>query len=155
MMTAKQFAAYLRKVGRHKFHNQPDAIKAGEDEFLNGIGENFTRQEDPEGARWPEHSPITIMIHGVHPLLILTGKMRSAAMGGSGSVRIVKSDGKRMVVQLGISSKVVPYYRKHQDGTRRIPRRRFYFLHRSKRPSVVRAIQTKVRAKIRGDLKWR
>lgn len=155
MMTAKQFATYLRKIGRHKFHQQPEAIKAGEDEFLSGIDENFARQEDPDGIRWKEHSPVTIMLHGVHPLLILSGRMKAAATGGTGAVRILKSDSKRMVVQLGISSQVITYYKHHQYGTRKIPRRRFYFLHRSKRPVVIRAMQRAVRSRVRGDLKWR
>jgi len=35
--------------------------------------------------RWKAHSPVTVKIHGPHPLLILTGSLFESATGGRGS----------------------------------------------------------------------
>jgi hypothetical protein len=138
-MSPETFASLLKQAGSFEWHNQPEALDAAREEFLEGIKDNFAKKEDSVGAKWAPHSPVTIAMYGVHPLLVLRTPMSVAAMGGANSVRIVRRANQRLTVGLGISSAAIPYFRTHQHGDddRNIPQREFYYLSRGNRPKLV------------------
>lgn len=138
-MSPETFASLLRQAADFNWHDQPESLDVASDEFLDGIGDNFAKKEDSAGAKWPPHSPVTVAMYGVHPLLVLHTPMSVAAMGGANSVRIVRRANQRLTVGLGISSAAIPYFRTHQHGDpdRNIPQREFYYLSRGNRPKVI------------------
>lgn len=102
-----------------------DAFMAADREISGGFEENFYNTTDHEGAFWPPHAPATVAIHGVHPLLILTGKMFQAAtnVDDPGHLRHIAGD----EMTIGIKGTAVPYAIYHHTGTRRMPRRRVIY----------------------------
>ena len=79
------------------------------------------------GKRWPALSPKYRAwkdknYPGRH-MLVLTGDMKTAATGGSGSVLDIKP--KEMVI--GIDTDYIPYARVHQYGYKKIPQRPYFF----------------------------
>ena len=53
------------------------------DELRNNFVEIFANQKSSEGDQWPAHSPVTIKLHGDHPLLILSGDLYQELTGDS------------------------------------------------------------------------
>ncbi|AMV35643.1 hypothetical protein VN12_26360 [Pirellula sp. SH-Sr6A] len=153
-MKALEFAKKLRKLAKYDFSRQEEPLKRAVELVRESVDENFDRQEDSKGAAWPVHSDLTILRHGPHPLLILTGKMRAAAAGGAGSYQKRFQAPKKMTYHIGINSRSIPYFGKHQFGTRKIPRRQFFYLHRSDRVALVAEVKRKIRAKVRKDNRW-
>lgn len=154
-LTAKQMADNFRAWGNYPYHLQPEAIESAGELFLENIGGNFDRKEDASGAAWPAHSPVTIAMYGVHPLLILSERMKTAATGGAGSVTKTTSSTGKTVKSFGISKASIPYFRVHQHGYKRIPKRQYYYLHSSARPVVVAKLRDMSREKIKRDNGWR
>lgn len=153
-LTAKQMADRFRHWGSYQYHLQPEAIETAGEMFLENIGSNFDRKEDASGAAWPAHSPVTIATYGVHPLLILSGRMKTAATGGSGAIAKTSSSTGKTVKSFGISKASIPYFRVHQHGFRRIPKRQYYYLHESARPAIVGKLREKCMEKIKKDNRW-
>ena len=86
------------------------------------FGDNFDRAEGPMGA-WAPHSPVTIAIHGPHPLLILTGDLLRSVTetGATGSVQQISD----REMTLGTS---LFYAGWQQRGTDKIPARPFLWV---------------------------
>lgn len=155
--TPEQFAEKLRYWSAFPFASQPDAVRKATEEIFAAVGGNFDRAEDDTGAPWKEHSPMTIALHGVHPLLILSGKMKEAASGGAGAKRIKDFDRSRTIMKLGMGGgKKLGYWRSHQygDPARRVPKRKFFYLHQSERGAIVKMLRARIKAKIKRDLRW-
>lgn len=156
-MKATDFAKNLRAWSKYPYSYQPEAVSATADKVFEAVGENFDRAEDASGAAWPEHSPVTIAMHGVHPLLILSRRLKNAATGGSEAVRRKSFANKRTVYGIGVSPSI-PYWRVHQRGSSgppRIPRRQYFYLNRRARPGVVAFLRQQVVKKIRKDTTWK
>lgn len=157
MATATQFANRLMRIA--KYGNglaikQEDAVRGGADAFQRSLSTNFAAKEDSDGAPWKPHAPATIARYGVHPLLRLEGILKEAATGGDGSFQRFSSGPFGATIQVGISKVAVPYAMTHQHGRGAIPRRQYYYLHKSRRPEVLRAVKVRVIHNIRGRLGW-
>lgn len=156
-MKATDFAKNLRAWSKYPFGHQPEAVSAAADKVFESVGGNFDRAEDAGGEAWPAHSPVTIAMHGVHPLLILSGRLKRAATGGSESVRIKNFPRGKTVYGLGVSPSI-PYWRVHQKGSAgppRIPRRQYFYLSRQDRPGIVSFLRERVVSRIRKDTTWK
>lgn len=156
-MKATDFAKNLRVWSKWPFAHQPEAVSATADKVFEAVEGNFERAEDAGGSKWPEHSPVTIAMHGVHPLLILSGRLKIAATGGAESVRRKTFAKGKTVYGLGVSPSI-RYWRVHQKGFAgppRIPRRQYFYLSRQARPGVVRFLRQEVVKRIRKDTTWR
>ena len=153
-MNVKQFVAMLGRASRYGWANQHDAAAMAGIEFQEAQGENFDRAEDASGKPWKEHAPLTIALHGPHPLLILSGDMKRAAMGGEGSAIKIKAGKKGTTCVVSISKSAIPYAWKHQHGAGRIPRRQFFYMPKSARPGIVKGFRRRVIARVRSELKW-
>lgn len=157
-MDAEQFAAKVKSWADYPFAHQPDAVRSCADMVFESVSNNFSRAEDAQGTPWPAHSPLTIALHGPHPLLTLTGKMKAMASGGAGSMRSKEFSKTQTVMRLKLSGAKGQYWQKHQFGSNgkpRIPRRQFFYLHKSDRPQVVAKTRETIIQKIRKDLRWR
>jgi hypothetical protein len=154
-LTADQFAKNLRAWSDYPYHLQPEAINTASDMFLENISANFERKEDASGTSWPEHSPVTVAMYGVHPLLQLSGRMKAAATGGAGAMEKTTVQSGKSVKYLGISKSTIPYFRVHQHGYKRIPKRQYYYLHSSARPAILTKMREKCMEKIKRDNGWR
>lgn len=154
MATATEFAKRLMRAAKQDFSKQEDALRGAADAFQESQFTNFAAKEDSDGVPWKPHAPLTIALYGVHPLLRLEGIMKEAATGGSGSFQTVSIGRKVSRIQVGISKVAVPYAKTHQDGRGRIPRRQFYYLHKSRRPEVLRAFRVRAIHNVRGRLGW-
>ncbi|MFM8213728.1 MAG: hypothetical protein ACKN82_03690, partial [Pirellula sp.] len=136
-ISASEFAKRLRQLSQLPLVQGEQALLETSEEVSKIIAGNFSRKEDSQGRPWPKHSALTIELHGVHELLVLSGRLRRAASGGAGALRrLVRSSG-REILQLGISKSSVPYFAAHQYGQGRIPRREFFYLPRNHRTKVV------------------
>ena len=154
-MNVKQFVSMLGKASRYGWANQRGAVADLSVEFQQAQEENFNRAEDSSGTPWKEHAPMTIALHGPHPLLILTGAMKTAAMGGRGSSFSIKAGPRKTTCVVSISKNAIPYAWKHQHGAGRIPRRQFFYMPKTARPRLVANFRKRVIAKVKKDLKWR
>lgn len=154
MVTATEFSKRLMRAAKYDFAKQEDALNGAADEFQRSQETNFAAKEDSSGTPWKPHAPLTIALYGVHPLLRLEGIMREAATGGNGSFRRVSMGRKLSKIRMGISSAAVPYAKTHQVGRGRVPRREFYYLHKSRRPEVLRAFRVRAVHNVRGRLGW-
>lgn len=90
-----------------------------------GFVDNFDRTQAPYG-RWPPHSPVTIMLHGPHPLLILSGTMKAAVSTRGSTGRIEELTPESLTI--GTDLFYAPW---QQYGTRKIPARPFLWLEGS------------------------
>jgi hypothetical protein len=88
---------------------------------------NFDRQESSDGVPWAPHAPLTIALHGPHPLLRLTYDMFHAA------TNLDDPNAKKLVsdreIVFGVDGDAIPYARKQQSGAGRIPAREFFYLN--------------------------
>lgn len=153
-MNVKKFVTMMRKAASYPFAKQREAIEQAGMDFQAAQGGNFDRAEDADGNAWRQHAPMTIALHGPHDLLILSGDMKRAAMGGAGAVFKINATTSKTTITVGISKTAVPYAWKHQCGDGRIPRRQFFYLPRvAKKPLMVRFREGVIR-KVKADLKW-
>lgn len=154
-ISASEFAKRLRQLSQSPLGKGEQALLETSQEVSKLIAENFARKEDSRGRPWPAHSPLTIQLHGVHELLVLSGRLRRAASGGSGSIRrMVRSSGKE-ILQLGISKSSVPYFPAHQYGQGRIPKREFFYLPRNQSTTVRGLLKQRLVHQTRKKLRWR
>lgn len=87
---------------------------------------NFVREEDRDGNPWKPHAALTIALYGEHPLLRLSYDMFHAATDPD-DPNAKKIVGDRDIV-FGIDGTEIPYARKQQSGSGRIPAREFFYL---------------------------
>lgn len=154
-MTVDQFVKMMGKAAKFGWGNQKEAAEKAGREFQALQAGNFDRAEDASGTPWKPHSPVTIAIHGPHPLLILSGDMKKAATGGAGSILKVKAGSKNTVAIIGISKTAIPYAWFHQVGTVKMPRRQFFYLSRTGKPVLARTFRKRVIEKVKKALGWR
>lgn len=115
-------AAAQKLAGKLGFHVPLEACK---EPIRAGVADIFEQQVDSSGSHWPPHAPLTVKLHGPHPLLILSGKMHAAALGGSGATEGNSGD----ELQLGIDAEAIPYAAVHQTGGgNNIPQREFFYV---------------------------
>jgi phage gpG-like protein len=95
------------------------------DPLHEGFSSNFDQTRGPDGI-WPPHAPYTILLHGPHPLLILTGAMKRSVTQSGSEGRIEEL--MRNEAKIGTSFFYAPY---QQFGTRKIPARPFLWLEGS------------------------
>jgi hypothetical protein len=154
-ISAQQFADSLRLWAAHRYAQADEVLTEGADRVFESIAENFSRKEDASGKPWPAHSPMTVQLHGVHPLLVLSGAMRQAASGSSGSIRKWSKQQGRQSLGLGISISKIPYYPAHQYGQGRIPRRQFFYVSRRDSKQLVEFLRRRLIGHTRKRLRWR
>jgi hypothetical protein len=134
-MSPEEFAAHILSVpGKLAGMSHKESLQAVVPVVHQSVVANFGRQVSSDGSVWPAHAPLTILLHGPHPLLILSGDMLSAAAGGSGA--LVEAGDRSL--EMGIDSGTIPYAWKQQEGYRpgRIPQREFYYLHEDDMPEA-------------------
>ncbi len=119
--TAEEFAADMLELAG-TFGPDKEALNECKPLVLAGVQRNFDSASDGGGSKWLPHAPLTIKLHGPHPLLILQNKMRPAAVG-TGPGKVERNDG--LSLELGVDKGVIPYAGVHQDGYRRIPKRQY------------------------------
>ena len=154
-ISANEFAKRLRQLSQTPLVQGEQALLETSQEVSKIIAGNFARKEDSQGRPWPKHSALTIELHGVHELLVLSGRLRRAASGGAGSLRrLVRSSGKG-ILQLGISKSSVPYFAAHQYGQGRSPRREFFYLPKRQRTVVVETLRQRIKHQARKKFRWR
>lgn len=90
------------------------------EEMRNGFVEIFANQKSSTGDIWPPHSPVTIQLHGEHPLLILSGDLHEQLTSGTG---ISESSERRVSVGTDLE-----YADWNNDGTEKIPAREFMYI---------------------------
>jgi len=95
------------------------------DPLHEGFTANFDNARAPYG-QWPPHSPYTILLHGPHPLLILTGAMKRSVTQSGSDGRIEEFTRDQAII--GTSLFYAPY---QQFGTAKIPARPFLWLEGS------------------------
>jgi len=95
-------------------------------EFGEQVGQNFSRQVSSDGSPWPPHAPLTVRLHGPHPLLRLTWAMYAAATNPDDSA--AKKILEDRQITLGIDGNEIPYAVKQNEGEGRIPQREFFYL---------------------------
>lgn len=96
--------------------------------FHRGIESNFDNTRGP-GYTWAPHSPVTIALHGPHPLLILTGAMKRSVTQTGAEGRI--EDIMQNEMTIGTSLFYAPFQQFGTTGPPRIPARRFLWLQGS------------------------
>lgn len=103
-----------------------EALERAGKQFGQEVQRNFERQEDSSGTPWKPHAPLTIALHGVHPLLRLTYAMYQAAtdLDAAGSTKLLKERS----IMVGIDGTEIPYAIKQDEGAGRIPAREFFYL---------------------------
>lgn len=91
------------------------------------IAGNFARNEDSTGVTWKPHAPLTIALHGVHPLLRLSYAMYRAAtdLEAAAATSLVEE----RQITMGIDGSEIPYAWKQNEGAGRIPKREFFYLN--------------------------
>lgn len=102
-------------------------LEAAGVQFGEEIEGNFERQVDSQGMPWKPHSPRTIELHGVHPLLRLTYAMYQAATDLRNSAATVLIEDR--MIRIGIDGNEIPYAWRQDEGAGRIPQREFYYLN--------------------------
>lgn len=87
------------------------------------ISSHFDEAANAWGDAWAPHAPSTVRRYGPHPLLILSGKMKTAAttQGAEGNYEDVEDRS----ITFGVD---IPYAQYHQFGTDNIPERSFFDL---------------------------
>lgn len=122
----QQFAAYdapaiMERVTQELFGNSYEVVlEECVPAVLQGIRANFASSASPENSDWPERK----RAGDGHPLLIESGDLMQAAMGG-GPGHIRRIFGSELV--MGVDGAVIPYAAIHNRGgrTRPMPRREF------------------------------
>jgi phage gpG-like protein len=125
-MLASDASMGLRQFGDELFNMDFGPVfESLIDPVHEGVAENFDATRSPSG-KWPPHSPVTIMLHGPHPLLVLSGTMKAAVTSRGSSGRIEEFT--RDSLTFGTDLFYAPY---QQYGTRKIPARPFLWLEGS------------------------
>ena len=112
-------------IGRLQSFDFAPVFESVLDILHEGFASNFDQTRAPYG-QWPPHSPMTIALHGVHPLLILTGAMKAAVTQSGSSDRIEEITQTEAII--GTSLFYAPYQQYGTSGPRPIPARPFLWL---------------------------
>lgn len=100
-----------------------DVLASCHFQILEGVAENFTREENRFGEAWPKRKD-----DKTHPLLRLTYAMYVAAAthGGAGQVERINAQ----TSELGISLDAIPYARAQNLGypEGNLPAREYYYI---------------------------
>lgn len=127
-MTPREFVEKLRampgKMAQVDLSEPLEKVAVG---VWASVGRNFTRQVDDNGINWPPRKD-----NLPHPLLKLTLAMSTAATGGPGSIKQVMG----RVLKLGIDAAKISYWKKHQEGSGKVPQRKYFYLHEDEAPVV-------------------
>jgi hypothetical protein len=108
-----------------------DPLKQASYEVGEQVGQNFQRQVGADGSPWPSHAPMTVALHGEHPLLKLTYAMYDAATDPDDpSGKLLLEDRQ---ITFGIDGTEIPYAQLQNEGGagesgNRIPQREFFYL---------------------------
>lgn len=136
MISARSFAERLRQTkGKVRNIDLTEELKHCAEVVHEIVDDNFQAAVDARGVVWPPRKD-----KKKHPLLILTGRMLYAAMGGKGKVVEVTPRKLRM----GIDPQEVPYAAVHQWGTPRVPRRQYYYVAGDQMTRLKDAFRSKV-----------
>ena len=89
--TAEEFAAECERSAADGPDLRP-ALTVCRDIILDGIADNFLRQQSSEGVKWPARKANSLRC-GFHPLLQLSGALKGAADGpGEGHIERFEDD---------------------------------------------------------------
>lgn len=125
MMLLEQFIGEMERNATSFGKDNTDGLRACVPVIQEDIGQHFEDKVDSDGRQWPPHAPLTVALHGPHPLLVLTGLLRSAAARrGYGSHLSIEPGG----LVYGVDGSAIPYAAKHQHGFGVIPQREFMYL---------------------------
>jgi hypothetical protein len=102
------------------------ALRAAGEQFSDEVAGNFLREEDSDGNPWAPHAPLTIALHGVHPLLRLSYAMYRAATDLDAATALQLLEDRKITI--GIDGNQIPYAWKQDEGAGRIPAREFFYL---------------------------
>lgn len=107
--------------------NFAPVLKDAGKQFGVEVAGNFDRNEGSDGVTWKPHAPLTIKLHGVHPLLRLSYAMYRAAtdLEAAAATSLVE----QRQITMGIDGNEIPYAWKQNEGFGRIPKREFYYLN--------------------------
>ena len=91
--------------------------------IYDGIRLNFALSQDAWGNTWAPHAPLTIALYGVHPILILSSKMVTAATNTGAPGNVVEVSDRSFMVGVDID-----YAAQQQFGSvaKNIPPRPFF-----------------------------
>ncbi len=91
--------------------------------IYDGIALNFALSQDAWGNVWAPHAPLTIKMYGVHPLLILSSAMVTAATNTGAPGNVVEVQDRSFMVGVDL-----PYAATQQfgDQSKNIPARPFF-----------------------------
>jgi hypothetical protein len=137
----------LRDLGRHfreayselesADYSEP-LLESGK-QFGKEVSGNFDRNEDFNGQPWKPHAPLTIKLHGEHPLLRLTYAMFNAAIDLQNSA--AKYTLENNVITIGIDANQIPYANAQNEGFERIPQREFFYLNEDGQKAVGKVLE--------------
>ena len=115
-----------------------DALLPAADQFGQEIDGNFRREQDSNGADWLPHSPVTIALHGEHPLLRLSYAMYSAAVDyrNPASYHELSSQ----AITIGIDGNDIPYANRQDQGGGNVPQREYFYLNEDSQEIVRQVI---------------
>jgi hypothetical protein len=134
-MEPEEFVRMLENLhGRLAAASYRDALDAGARQVGEIVGDNMLRAEDSSGTPWPPHAPLTVQLHGPHPLLRLTWTMYAAATNPD-DPNASRTLADREVL-FGIDGTAIPYAATHQRGEGRVPQREFFYVRNTDEPRV-------------------
>lgn len=99
--------------------NLDDAFRATAPWMRAAFADNFNQTKGP-GYTWQPHAPLTILLYGPHPLLILYGPLKASVTQEGAPGSIEEYDGR----SLTLGSTII-YAAAQQFGMGRIPARRY------------------------------
>lgn len=144
MTVAEQIRRHAREI-EAAFSAPIGVLDDCAEELRQGFDDNFSRGGNSEGP-WPPHSPVTVAIHGPHPLLILSGAMRAATteQGAPGAIEQIGPRGLDMSIDL----QQIPYARAQNLGHNRIPQREFHVVDESRADACEKLIAADVAGRL-------
>ncbi len=126
-MLAEEFADLMESAPAELARvSYRDVLEQLSYEVAERIGENYVRAEDSSGNPWPPHAPLTVKLHGEHPLLKLSHAMYAATINPDDPNAKKLLDDREVII--GIDGNELPYAKSQNEGEGRIPRREFYYL---------------------------
>lgn len=143
-ITIQQFLQNLRKL-KTELPNAPatDVLSEAAGIFHDSVKANFARQEDEFGNHWPPRKD-----KKQHPLLVLTSQLLNAAGGGAGENQVIQG-GRKIILEIDSPE----YAAVHQFGKGKVPRRSFFYLHRSDKGRMDELVKKRFSEIIRGLLR--
>lgn len=124
-LTLTEFAAEMEAT-KQRIRDLPigrDLEEPVKEIIYRGVAFNYDHTADADGNTWAPHAPATIAMHGPHPLLVVTGRMKASTTmsGQEGNFEEVTDNS----IRVGTD---IPYAAAQQFGTDKIPARPFFEL---------------------------